>query len=598
MEDRFETVIGLEIHVQLDTRTKLFCGCRNRTGAPPNTDVCAVCYALPGTLPVPNARAVELAVRAALALECEVADVSIFERKNYFYPDLPKGYQITQYAHPLARDGGITIGDRRIRIHRIQIEEDAGKLVHGGFGGPPNRSGVDFNRAGVPLIEIVTEPDLRSPAETEEFARVLRSRLRYCAVSDTDMEKGNLRMDGNISVRCRGDGELGAKVEVKNVNSFRFLRRALEFEELRQRQALETGDGVRIETRQFREDRGVTEVMRTKEAAADYRYFPDPDLPPLRLPDGLVRREREQLPEFPRERAARFMEVFGMRPEHAGLLVARREVADYFEAAVRAASSAAGQLVAGWILQETPAEQREAGAFRTSPERLGGLLQRVASGQLARNLARDAFALMDASGVDADEAIRRLGIDAAPGESDLRALADRLVARHPDDARAYREGRGKVLGFFVGKAMKELRGKADARAVRGALQRALDKPEVCQQVPEKPEVCRQVPGESAASRQVSDDPVANRRVSGDPVASRQVLDDPVPSWRVPGDPVASRQVSGESAASRQVSGESAASRRVSDDPVANRRMSNDPVANRRVSGDPVANRRVSDDPVA
>ncbi len=474
-EDPFETVIGLEIHVQLDTRTKLFCGCRNRSGAPPNTDVCPVCYALPGTLPVPNARAVELAVRAALALECEVAEVSVFERKNYFYPDLPKGYQITQYAHPLARRGGITLGgDRRIRIHRVQIEEDAGKLTHAGFGGPPNRSGVDFNRAGVPLIEVVTEPDLRSPAETEEFARLLRSRLRACAVSDADMERGNLRMDGNISVRRRGSEGLGAKVEVKNVNSFRFLRRALEFEELRQRQALEAGDEVRIETRQFREDRGVTETMRFKEAAADYRYFPDPDLPPLRLPAGLIQRERAGLPEFPRERAARLAATFGLRREQAALLAEAPLVAEYFEAA---ASPASGPLVAGWILQETPAGQRETGRFRVPPERLGALLRRVASGRLARNLARDVFQLMDASGRDADEAIRNLGLDAGPGASDLRALAERLVADHPDDARAYREGRGKVIGFFVGLAMRDLRGRADARAVREALLRVLDRSE-------------------------------------------------------------------------------------------------------------------------
>ncbi len=474
MEDSFETVIGLEIHVQLDTRTKLFCGCRNRSGEPPNTDICPVCYALPGTLPVPNERAVELAVRASLALECEVAEVSVFERKNYFYPDLPKGYQITQYEHPIGRGGGVTIGERRIGIHRVQIEEDAGKLVHGGFSGPSNRSGVDFNRAGVPLIEIVTEPDLRSPAETEEFARVLRTRLRYCAVSDTDMEKGNLRMDGNISVRRRGEERLGAKVEVKNVNSFRFLRRALEFEELRQRQAIEAGDPVRIETRQFREDRGVTEPMRSKEEAADYRYFPDPDLPPLRLPEGLVERERRGLPEFPRERAARFERDFGLSPEHARLLVQSPEIARYFEDAARAASPDAGPLLAGWILQETSAAQREKGVFLVPAAELGGLLLRVAKGTLARNLARQVFELMDASGVDADQAIRELGIADAPGESDLAALARRLVAENPEDARAYREGRKKVIGFFVGRAMRELGGKADARAVRRAFERALE----------------------------------------------------------------------------------------------------------------------------
>ena len=296
-----ETVIGLEVHVQLDTRTKLFCGCPNRFGAPPNTHVCPVCYGLPGALPVPNRRAVELAVLAGLAFGCEVPEESIFERKNYFYPDLPKGYQITQFEHPVARAGFLPVAGRRIGIHRIQLEEDAGKLVHEGFAGSDRRSGVDFNRAGVPLIEIVSEPDLRSPAEAGAFARALKNRVVYCGVSDADMEKGNLRMDGNISVRRRGDPRFGVKVELKNLNSFRFLVRALEFEEARQRDLLAAGQPVVQETRLYDEASGATRAMRSKEEAADYRYFPDPDLPPLRLPPGPCSRKRSAgCPSFPK----------------------------------------------------------------------------------------------------------------------------------------------------------------------------------------------------------------------------------------------------------------------------------------------------------
>lgn len=491
MKDPFETVIGLEVHVQLDTRTKLFCGCPNRFGSPPNTHLCPVCYGLPGALPVPNRRAVELAVLAGLALGCEIHEESVFERKHYFYPDLPKGYQITQYERPLAAAGRVRIRpgagnedppapERSIGIHRIQLEEDAGKLVHEGFPGSDRRSGVDFNRAGVPLIEIVSDPDMRSAAEAVAYARTLRSRIVYCGVSDADMEKGNLRMDGNISVRRRGDPELGVKVELKNLNSFRFLHRALEYEEKRQRELLAAGRPVVQETRLYDEARGVTASMRSKEEAEDYRYFPDPDLPPLRLPKGLLAGSRRLLPEFPEERAARYRKEHGIAPDQAGRIAARRDLADYYEATLAAATAAGpppgdlATVAAGWITTEVASREKQDGRLVAPPERLGELVRLLAAKTLPRNAAREIFAAICETGRPARELMTELGFADLAGGSRLDEIAARLVAGHPADRDAYRAGKKKVIGFFVGRLMRELRGKADAREVRAALERALD----------------------------------------------------------------------------------------------------------------------------
>lgn len=489
MNDPFETVIGLEIHVQLDTRTKLFCGCRNEFGSPPNTHLCPVCYGLPGALPVPNRRAVELAVLAGLALDCQVNEESIFERKHYFYPDLPKGYQITQYESPLAAAGSVRIRldaaaagavvERRVGIHRIQIEEDAGKLVHEGFPGSDKRSGVDFNRAGVPLIEIVSDPDLRSADEAVAYARELRSRLVYCGVSDADMEKGNLRMDGNISVRRRGDPNYGVKVELKNLNSFRFLHRALEYEEKRQREVMAAGRRIVQETRLYDEVRGVTEPMRSKEEAEDYRYFADPDLPPLRLPAGLLEAARRELPELPGARAARFVREHGIAADQAERIAARRELADYYEATLAAATAAgapvaeAAAVAAGWITTEVASREKRDGRLAVAPERLGELVQLLAAKELPRNAAREVFSAMCDSGRSARELTAELGFTELARGSRLDDLAIRLVAEHPADRDAYRAGKKKVIGFFVGQLMRELRGKVDAREAREALARAL-----------------------------------------------------------------------------------------------------------------------------
>ncbi len=491
MTDPFETVIGLEVHVQLDTRTKLFCGCRNEFGSPPNTHLCPVCYGLPGALPVPNRRAVELAVLAGLALDCEVNEESVFERKHYFYPDLPKGYQITQYEFPLAEAGSVRVRleagpdgepvDRAVGINRIQIEEDAGKLVHDGFPGSDRRSGVDFNRAGVPLIEIVSDPDMRSAAEAVAYARELRSRILYCGVSDADMEKGNLRMDGNVSVRRRGDLDYGVKVELKNLNSFRFLQRALEYEERRQREVLGAGGKVVQETRLYDEARGVTEPMRSKEEAEDYRYFPDPDLPPLRLPEGLLDAARRGLPEFPAARAARYRSGHGIAADQAGRIAARRDLADYYEATVAAATDAGSPVVeaaaaaAGWITTEVVSREKQDGRLAAPPERLGELVHLLAAKELPRNAAREVFQAMCDTGRTARELMAELGFADLAGGSRLDEIAARLVAAHPADRDAYRAGKKKVIGFFVGQLMRELRGKADAREARAALERALDR---------------------------------------------------------------------------------------------------------------------------
>ncbi len=477
MTDPFETVIGLEVHVQLVTRTKLFCGCPNAFGAPPNTHVCPVCYGLPGALPVPNRRALELAVLAGLAFECEIPEESVFERKNYFYPDLPKGYQITQFEHPVARAGSLRISGRTIGIHRIQLEEDAGKLVHEGFDGSDRRSGVDFNRAGVPLIEIVSEPDIRSPAEACDYARALKRRVAYCGVSGADMEKGNLRMDGNLSVRRRGAAEFGVKVELKNLNSFRFLRRALDFEAARQRELLAAGERVVQETRLYDEGSGATKPMRSKEEASDYRYFPDPDLPPIRLPPGFLEEAECRLPEFPEARAARYRREHGIGAQQAERIAARRDLADYYEAilagAVGADPGETARAAAGFLLSEVVSREKQDGRFSVPPARLGELVRRLAAKQLPRNAAREVFAAMCSTGRPAGELIGELGFTGLAAGPALEELASRLVADHPRDRDAYRSGKTRVIGFFVGLLMRELQGKADPRAARAALERAL-----------------------------------------------------------------------------------------------------------------------------
>jgi aspartyl-tRNA(Asn)/glutamyl-tRNA(Gln) amidotransferase subunit B len=478
-EGAYETVIGLECHAQLLTRTKLFCGCRAGFGDAPNTNVCPVCVGLPGALPVLNRRAVELAIRAALAVRCRVNQDSIFARKNYFYPDLPKGYQISQYDRPLAQDGGLEIeadsGRKRIGIERIHMEEDAGKLLHEGFRDAAAKSGVDFNRSGVPLIEIVSRPELSSPEEAVAYAESLREILLYTGVSDADMEKGNFRCDGNVSLRPRGASELGTKVELKNLNSFRFLGRALAYEVERQAAVLDSGSRVVQETRLYDPDLNETLPMRSKEEAHDYRYFPDPDLPPLKLRAELVDGIARTLPELPSAKRERFVAQLGLPSYDASVLTASRGLADYFEAAARRAGNP--KAASNWVMSDVLRKLKEAPgpveAFPVAPEALGELIQLVDQGKVSGKMAREVFEKMYASGESAGTILSREGLSQISDPAVIEPIARTVVEAHPELAAQYRNGEEKVLGFFVGQVMKATKGQANPKLARETLVRIL-----------------------------------------------------------------------------------------------------------------------------
>ena len=475
----YETVIGLECHAQLLTRTKLFCGCRAGFGDAPNTNVCPVCVGLPGALPVLNRRAVELATRMALAVGCRVNRDSIFARKNYFYPDLPKGYQISQYDRPLAQEGGLEIetasGRKRIGIERIHMEEDAGKLLHEGFRDAATKSGVDFNRSGVPLIEIVSRPALSSPEEAVAYAESLREILQYAGVSDADMEKGNFRCDGNVSIRPRGASELGTKVEIKNLNSFRFLGRALAYEAGRQAALLDSGSRVVQETRLYDPGADETHPMRSKEEAHDYRYFPDPDLPPLKLSAVLVDEIRSALPELPQAKRERFEAVLGLPAYDASVLTSSRALASYFEAAARRSGNpkAASNWVMSDVLRKLKESEVALEAFPIAPEALGELIALVEQGKVSGKMAREVFEKMHGSGEPAAKIIEREGLTQISDPAAIESLARTVVEAHPDLVAQYRSGEEKVLGFFVGQVMKATKGQANPKLAREVLVRIL-----------------------------------------------------------------------------------------------------------------------------
>jgi aspartyl-tRNA(Asn)/glutamyl-tRNA(Gln) amidotransferase subunit B len=451
----WEVVIGLEVHARLLTATKIFCGCATAFGAPPNTNVCPVCLGYPGALPVLNRHAVELAVRAALATECEVHEQSIFARKNYFYPDLPKGYQISQFDKPLATGGHI--GD--VRIRRIHMEEDAGKLIHHG-----DASWVDLNRAGVPLVEIVSEPDVRSAEHATQYLTRLRQILMYTDVCDGNMEEGSLRCDANVSVRRAGE-ELGTRTEIKNLNSFRFLRAAVEFEVTRQIGVLESGGTIDQETRLFDPANGETRVMRSKEEAHDYRYFPDPDLLTLAVPRELV---AQTLPELPHRRAARYQRDFELSETDAEVLVTTRELAEYFEATVVAAGNA--RAAANWVRNEV---LRAWDDSKVTPEMLGRLIRLIDSGAIGGKAAKEIFDDMSATG-DAPEAIvERKGLGQISDPGAIREAALRVIDRNAAQVEQYRGGKAQVFGFLVGQLMKETRGKAKAELANEILRELL-----------------------------------------------------------------------------------------------------------------------------
>jgi aspartyl-tRNA(Asn)/glutamyl-tRNA(Gln) amidotransferase subunit B len=476
---KYEAVIGLEVHLQLLTKTKIFCSCSTQFGAPPNSNVCPVCLGLPGALPVLNQEAVTMAMKAALALNCAINSRSRFARKNYFYPDLPKGYQISQYDEPLASDGWIEIEvdgiRKRIGVTRVHMEEDAGKSLHEGFADSDQKSYIDLNRSGVPLIEIVSEPDLRTPDEAFDYLTRLKTLLLYLDVSNCNMEEGSLRCDANVSVRLAGATTFGTKTEVKNLNSFRFLQKALAYEIDRQIEVLEVDGSIHQETRLWDSREQRTYGMRSKEFAHDYRYFPEPDLLPLVITEEWKEQVRKSLPELPQSREERFRKASNLPPQDAVLLTASRSTADYFEAAVKA--GAEPKLAANWLLNEYPFLLQEAQvAFSDAPvtaadfaKLLGLVEKKTISGTMAKDVLRE----MITNGKGPDQIVAEKGLQQISDVDKLSEVARAIIAANPKQVEQFRNGKTATLGWFVGQVMKATRGQANAQVVQDVLRKEL-----------------------------------------------------------------------------------------------------------------------------
>ncbi|MGQ9634752.1 MAG: Asp-tRNA(Asn)/Glu-tRNA(Gln) amidotransferase subunit GatB [Bryobacteraceae bacterium] len=473
--EKYEPVIGLEVHVQLATRTKIFCGCPTSFGAPPNTNVCPVCLGLPGALPVLNRRAVEMAIRAALALNCRIRPVSRLARKNYFYPDLPKGYQISQYDEPLAEHGWVEIrvnGQvKRVGVTRVHIEDDAGKSLHEGFRDSDRYSYIDLNRCGTPLIEIVSEPDLRGSEEAYAYLTELKQVLQFVDVSSCDMEKGHLRCDANVSVRRRGAAKFGTKVEVKNLNSFRFLKMALDYEIQRQVEVIESGGEITQETRLYDPDTGETAGMRSKEHAHDYRYFPEPDLMPLKISESWLERVKSEMPELPGAKRKRFLEQYGLREYDAEVLTSTRSLSEYFEGVAVASGDArsAANWVMGELLGALKAESKEIQDSPVKAEDLGRLVALIGKGEISGKIAKEVFAKMFASGAPPEEIIERERLRQISDAASLGKIVDEVIAANPKQVEQFRAGKTAVLGFLVGQVMKATRGQANPGLVNQIL---------------------------------------------------------------------------------------------------------------------------------
>jgi len=477
---KYEAVIGLEVHAQMLTDTKIFCGCSTKFGSEPNTQTCPVCIGMPGVLPVLNKKTLEFTIKTGLAMNCNIPPYSRFARKNYFYPDLPKGYQISQYELPICEHGYVEIvvnGEtKKIGITRIHMEEDAGKNIHeSASGGGGNYSFVDLNRAGVPLMEIVSEPDIRSPEEAVEYMKKLRTILRYLGVCDGNMEQGSLRCDANVSVRLAGQKEFGVKTEVKNLNSFKFVGKALDYEIRRQIKMLEDGGKVVQETRLWDSERGITESMRTKEEAHDYRYFPEPDLVPIIVDQRWLDERRASLPELPDIKRKRFVSEYGL-PEHdADLLVSEKALADWFEEAIKLGgqSKNVSNWIKGELMRLLNEENKSIEECSLKPKQLIDMLKLIDNGTISGKIAKTVFEEMYKTGKDAEEIVKEKGLVQISDTGEIEKAVDDVIAKHPKEFERFRAGEEKLIGFFVGQVMKMTRGKANPQMINELLKKKL-----------------------------------------------------------------------------------------------------------------------------